>query len=169
MHETAGDLLALQRALDESDAAAGEHLRSIFRPERRLSARQVVDELRGVFLLHLATVTAAGEPRVAPVDGLFYRGRFWFGLPPGAVRIAHVRARPEVSAAYTKGEEVCVLAHGVARVVAREEQAYAEYEAYAREAYTPALWDHWHDHYDDRSGTGLTAWIEPRRIFAMGE
>ncbi len=167
MHETADDLLALQRALDESDATAGEHLRSIFRPERRLTAEQVVAQLRGVFVLHLATVTAGGEPRVAPIDGLFFRGHFWFGFPPGAVRIAHVRKRPQVSATFTKGEEVCVLAHGVAQVVDEDEPAYAEYEAYAREAYTPAVWDYWQRQYDDRRGTGLTAWIEPNRIFAM--
>ncbi len=163
MHETADDLIVLQRALDESDAAAGEHLRSIFRPERRLTAEQVVEELRGVFVLHLATVTAAGEPRVAPIDGLFFRGHFWFGFPPGAVRIAHVRKRPQVSATYTKGEQVCVLAHEVEK----GGPGYAAYEAHAREAYTPAVWDYWRAHYDDRTGPGLTAWIEPSRIFAM--
>ena len=167
MHETGDDLLDLQRALDESDAAAGEHLRSIFRPERRLIAEQVVAELRGVFVLHLATVTAAGEPRVAPIDGLFFRGHFWFGFPPGAVRIAHVRKRPQVSATYTKGEQVCVLVHGVAHEVAEEAPAYAEYEVYARDVYTPEVWDYWRARYEDRRGVGLTAWIEPSRIFAM--
>ncbi len=59
MHETAEDLRELQRVLDASYARAGEHLRSIFRPERRLSAEDVVGVLRGVFVLHLATVTRA--------------------------------------------------------------------------------------------------------------
>lgn len=167
MRESAEDLRELQRALDESDAGAGEHLRSIFRPERRLRAEQVVEELRGVFVLHLATVTAAGEPRVAPIDGLFFRGKFWVGVPPGALRIAHVRARPQVSATYAKGEEVCVIAHGVAHTVPEGEPAHAEYEDYAREVYTPAVWDHWQRHYEDRRGRGLTFWIQPRRIFAM--
>jgi hypothetical protein len=64
---------------------------------------QVVRALQGVFVLHLATVTASGAPLVAPIDGLFYRGRVWFGVPPGAVRIQHIRARPQVSAVHSVG------------------------------------------------------------------
>ncbi|MDQ3654220.1 MAG: pyridoxamine 5'-phosphate oxidase family protein [Chloroflexota bacterium] len=48
-------------------------------------------------LLSLATVNRHGEPRVGPVDGLFYRGRFWFGSSPKAARFRHIRARPAVS------------------------------------------------------------------------
>ena len=63
----------LQHLLDESYEQAGEHLRSIFTPERRMSAEETAQLLRGVFVLNVATVTAAREPMVAPVDGLFYR------------------------------------------------------------------------------------------------
>jgi hypothetical protein len=167
VHETKDDLRNLQRSLDASYAGAGEHIRSIFRPERRMSAEEIVEELRGVFVLHLATVTARAEPRLAPIDGLFFRGHLWFGIPPGAVRQAHVRARPQVSASYSRGEELCILAHGEARVVSEVDPAYAEYLQYAREVYTPALFDHWEAHYEDRKGETLTAWIEPRRLFAM--
>jgi hypothetical protein len=38
MHETSQDLARLQRLLDESYEKAGEHLRSIITPERRLNA-----------------------------------------------------------------------------------------------------------------------------------
>lgn len=48
MHETPDDLRELQRVLDESYARAGEHLRSIFTPERRMSAEEVVRTLRGL-------------------------------------------------------------------------------------------------------------------------
>jgi hypothetical protein len=142
MHESREDLLELQRILDESYACAGEHLRSIFTPERRLSVEQVVRALQGVFVLHLATVTASGAPLVAPIDGLFYRGRVWFGVPPGAVRIQHLRARPQVSAVHSVGEELCIIVHG-------------------------AAWGYWAERYRDREGTGFTAWIEPRRMYAM--
>ena len=54
MHETAEDLAYLQRALDESYAAAGEHLRSIFVPDQRSSAEDLVARLTGVFLINLA-------------------------------------------------------------------------------------------------------------------
>lgn len=63
MRETDEDLRCLQEFLDRSHAGAGEHLRSIFPPERRLSAKDLVRVLEGAFLLHLATVTRAGEPR----------------------------------------------------------------------------------------------------------
>ncbi len=166
MHETAEDLRDLQRALDESYAAAGEHLRSIFRTERRMSAAEVVRVLRGVFVLSLATVTAKGEPMVAPIDGLFYRGRIWFGVPPGALRAVHLRTRPQVSAAYVRGEKLCVIVHGVAREVEASHPMHEPYERYCREAYGPELRDHWAEQYSGREGRGFTAWIEPRRLYA---
>ena len=41
MHESTDELARLQRTLDESYALGGEHLRSIFTPERRMSAEQI--------------------------------------------------------------------------------------------------------------------------------
>ena len=167
MRETEDDLRTLSRLLDESYASAGEHLRSIFTPERRMSAEEVVRTLRGVFVLHLGTVTSSGQPRVAPIDGLFLRGRLWFGVPPGAVRIAHLRARPSVSACYTLGEELCVIVHGTAREIREGEPTYAEYETYGREAYGAEIWDYWSkEHYRDRQGTDFTAWIDADRMYA---
>src|SRR6266542_1040031 len=99
MHETPEDLDYLQRLLDESYASAGEHLRSIdLFSRRRSTAEDVAAALTGVFVINLATVTGRSEPIVAPVDGLFYRGRLWFSLVPGSVRARHLRARPEASA-----------------------------------------------------------------------
>ena len=117
MHETPAELRNLRVLLDDCRADAGTHLRSIFRDERRMSAAQVVRELAGVFVRHVATVTARGRPMLAPVDGLFYRSRFWIGFPPGSVRGRHLRTRPAVSASYSKGEDVCILVHGEAREV----------------------------------------------------
>ncbi len=167
MRETVPDLRDLQQLLDDGYAKAGEHLRSIFRPERRMSAEEMVDELRGVFVLNLATVTKVGEPFLAPLDGLFYRSRFWFGVPPGSLRIRHLRARPSVSANYVQGEDVCIIVHGQVREVASDDPLYASYLEYARETYGPAVWDYWNAAYKDRAGTGYTAWIEPKRMFAM--
>jgi hypothetical protein len=105
MYETAEDMIALSELLDRSYARAGEHLRGIFTPERRIPADELVALLPGVQVLNLATVTRACEPRVAPVDGLFYRGKLWFGTASAAVRIRHLRERPQVSASETRGEE----------------------------------------------------------------
>ena len=166
MRETPEDLERLEQLLDRSYAAAGEHLRSIFTDARRMSPEQIVRALRGVFVLNLATVDASGAPLVSPIDGLFYRGHFWFGFPAGAARIRHVRARPQVSASYNIGEDLCVLAHGRAHEVEESSAAYAAYLDYAREVYTPEVWDYWQSRYADRKSRGLTAWIEPRRMYA---
>ncbi len=45
----------------------------------------------------LATVTAKGEPRVAPLDGLFIRGRFHVGTGGAAARVRHLLRQPKVS------------------------------------------------------------------------
>ena len=54
MHETGDDLRALQQLLDRSYDAAGEHLRRITTPERRLDADDVSSRLTGMCLLALA-------------------------------------------------------------------------------------------------------------------
>ncbi len=168
MHETPDDLRELQRVLDESYARAGEHLRSIFTPERRMSAEQMAQFLQGVFVLNVATVTAACEPMVAPVDGLFYRGKVLFGFPPGSVRVPHLRARPQVSAVHNRGEDYCVIVHGYAREINLDAPEDADFLDYFKEVYG-ASWDYWHkEHYRDREGSEFNAWIERRRMYATG-
>lgn len=112
MHETAADIAALQALLDRSYEGAGAHLLSIHTPERRLTAEQIAERLTGMCLLALATVTADGRPIVGPVDGVFYRGAFYFGSSPDSVRFRHIRARPEVSATHLPGEELAITVHG---------------------------------------------------------
>src|ERR1700732_3830810 len=109
MYETDEDLEALQLLLDQSYARAGSHLRGIWGTDTRLSAEEVVAELAGVQVLDLATVTPRGEPRVAPVDGLFYRGRFWFGSAHSSARFRNIRANPAVSGAVTRGLETFLV------------------------------------------------------------
>ena len=113
-HETPEDLAELQRLIDASHAGAGAHLLRIFSDERRVSAEDLPERLAGIQVLHLATVTARGEPRVAPVDGHFYRGRFYFGSAADSNRFRNIRARPSVSATVTHGEEFAVVVHGTA-------------------------------------------------------
>ena len=117
MRETADDLQELQRLLDESHASMGDHMREIFSEERRLSAEALAERLVGVCVLDLGTVTAAGEPRVAPVDGLFFRGRWHFGSAANSTRFRHIDKRPAVSGSHTRGEELAVIVHGTARKV----------------------------------------------------
>ncbi len=159
MHETPEDLLELQRLLDESHASAGSHLRSIFTEERRLSATQLSEELPGVRVLSVATVTAGCEPIVAPVDGLFFRGRFHFGSSRDSVRVRHLRSRPQVSASHARGEELAVVVHGTARLIDAESSDQRGFRDYLIEVYGPG-WEEW------ASGAAYAV-IEARRMFAV--
>jgi general stress protein 26 len=142
MHERPADLTRLQQLLDASYERAGAHLRSIFIPKKRLSAEDLAEMLTGVQVLNLATVTARGEPRVAPVDGLFFRGDFWFGSSPDSVRFRHIRRRSQVSANHIRGETLAVVVHGDASITDLKDPANAPFVAYCREVYG-AGWDDW--------------------------
>jgi uncharacterized pyridoxamine 5'-phosphate oxidase family protein len=159
MHETDDDLRELQQLLDRSYHGAGEHLRSIFSEERRISAFELPGLLAGVQVLSLATVTASCEPRVAPVDGLFYRGRLWFGSSDTSMRFRHIRARPQVSAAVVHGEELAVIVHGHAEEVETSSHELSDFSDYLREVYGRD-WDDW-------ASESPYARIEPEKMFTF--
>lgn len=92
MHETDADLEQLQNLLDGSYGRAGSHLRGIWGEDSRLDAAGLAAELPGVQVLDLATVNPQGEPRVAPVDGFFYRGHS--GSAPHRTRSASATSAP---------------------------------------------------------------------------
>ena len=76
MHETTEDVQELQALLDRSFEAAGDHLRSIITPERRVTAAHLVERLSGMRLLSLATVTVSASPSVW-VALTWGRDRMW--------------------------------------------------------------------------------------------
>jgi Pyridoxamine 5'-phosphate oxidase len=137
VHETAGDIVALQELLDRSYQGAGSHLLSIHTPERRLTAERVAERLTGMRLLALATVTADGRPIVGPVDGIFYRGAFHFGSSPDSVRFRHIRVRPWVSATHVPGEELAVTVHGRAVPIDLRSEGNAGFRRTLLEVYEP--------------------------------
>jgi hypothetical protein len=141
VQESEADLAALQRVLDDSQARAGAHLRSIFGEDTRVGAAELVALLPGMQVIDLATVSAAGEPRVAPVDGLFFRGRWHFGSSLTSVRAHHLAARPACSAAHTRGEGLCVITHGRAERVDFASRHGEAFLAHLREVYP--TWDEW--------------------------
>jgi Pyridoxamine 5'-phosphate oxidase len=143
VHETPEDLAALQRLLDESDARAGAHLRSIITPERRLTAQQLSQRLTGMRLLAPATVTADGRPIVGPVDGIFFRGAFHFGSSPTSLRFRHIRARPQVSATHLPGEELAVTVHGRAVELDMKAPQHAAFRRCVLDVYTPRYGGDW--------------------------
>ena len=143
MYETPADRSELQELLDRSIATSGTHLRSIVEPDTHtLTADQVVRVLTGMTTLALATVTAAGEPRVSAVDGHLLRGRFVFTTTTAAVKARHLRRRPAVSAAHLVGDDFGVFVHGHARFldVDTPAEAWVENQLVAHYGSSPRTW-----------------------------
>jgi hypothetical protein len=129
VRETAADLEELQALLDQSVEKASPFLRRSFEmPERSLSAAELAARLEGLVVVALATVTAKGEPRVAPIDAVFFRGRFYVPTVVQAARAKHLAARPGVSVTYHEGRSLAVIVHGRAGTVAPDEEPFEEIE-----------------------------------------
>jgi hypothetical protein len=168
VEETDGDLVRLQLVLDESAERSGGHLRSAFAQDRRPSAQQLADALVGIFEMHLAAVTSDGTPLVAPVDGIFYRGRVWVGLPAHSVRAKLVRRDPRVSASYNAAR-VAFIVHGTFREPGLDDPERRGFDRLSRSLYVEQYGDWfgpWMDKRDQTTGPGVTGFIEPRRMYA---
>jgi nitroimidazol reductase NimA-like FMN-containing flavoprotein (pyridoxamine 5'-phosphate oxidase superfamily) len=166
VHETAGDLISLQALIDASYGAAGPHLLSIHEPERRLSAEQVSERLTGMCLLALATVTRDCRPIVGPVDGIFFRGAFYFGSASNSVRFRHIRARPQVSATHLPGEELAVTVHGRAVPFDIAAPEHAAFRRTLLDVYVPMYGEDWEREFLD-AVSPMYARIEADRMFTF--
>lgn len=142
VYETPDDVERLQDLLDVSYAQAGKYLRVIITPDRRVTAERLIDRLRGMRLLVVATVTSDGHPLNGAVDGLFYRGEFWFGSSPRSLRFQHIRHRPFVSATHLDGEPFSVTVHGRAERIRLRAPEHEGFWNYCREVYG-GVWDKW--------------------------
>lgn len=133
MHETAEDMERLGALLNRSIERAGAFLRSSFEmPEHSLSAEQLVRYLQGIENVAFATVTAKGEPRVAPIGSLFYRGRFHIPTVATAARTRMIAARPAVSLTQYVGNDLAIIAHGTATAIPADHADFAALEAMQR-------------------------------------
>lgn len=164
MHETADDLARLQQLLDESAAVSGAHLQRIITEDRRLTAEQLCAELTGMRLLVLATNTRDGRPIAGPVDGIFYRGDFYFGSAPDSVRFTHIRERPDVSATHLPGEELAVTVHGRAVAIDVAAPQHAGFRQTVLDIYVPRYGPEWESFLD--SGVQY-ARIDATRMFTF--
>ncbi|MGH3491300.1 MAG: pyridoxamine 5'-phosphate oxidase family protein [Actinopolymorphaceae bacterium] len=145
MYETAAELRDLQALLDSSLPRSSEHLKSIVTPgERTLTAQQLTTVLACMCTLSVATVTAGGEPRISGLDGHFLHGRWVFSTSGTAVKVRHLRARPAVSVAHIRGDDLGVFVHGRAEFIGRDHPDWQEIE------------DHLTGHY----GSSPTGWGE---------
>jgi nitroimidazol reductase NimA-like FMN-containing flavoprotein (pyridoxamine 5'-phosphate oxidase superfamily) len=164
MHETPADLARLQALLDTSYESAGSHLCNIITPERRLSAADLADRLQGMCLLVLATVTRDGRPMAGPVDGIFYRGDWYFGTAPDARRVAHIRNQPAVSATHLPSEELSVTMHGRASFVDLGAEEQAGFRRTLLDIYVPRYGPDWEAFLD---GGAIYARIDAARMFTF--
>jgi uncharacterized pyridoxamine 5'-phosphate oxidase family protein len=142
MFETEAEIEELDELLDRTLAHANKHLAGIVKPERRLNARQVVRYLQGTKHVAFATVNERGQPRVAPLDGVFIHGRFTVSTGREAARLRHLRANPACSAAHVDGDTVGIVVHGHVTIVGRQNAASEEIEPVWREIYgsSPFEW-----------------------------
>jgi general stress protein 26 len=153
--DTLGDL---QRLLDRSAASAGTHLRRTFEfPEHALSAAQLVTYWNGgVRGVALATVTARGAPRVAPVESLLRGAAFFVPTAQDAARVRQVRAKPEVSFTHWESGRIAVIVHGRASILAPDDPAFAAIDA----SYRAKWWEPLR-----AAGQGVYLRIAPQRLF----
>lgn len=160
MWERAEDLRRLQDVLDRSIAdAQSPMLHHIFRPDRALRAEQIVSLFQDRRVGVLGTVSAAGEPRVAPVDILLVGGRFQASSRESAGRVRHLRRNPAASLTYFEGDDLAVIAHGNAMLIGQDDAHWDDADAACREVYESSAAD-WSD-------DAVYIWLEPVTMFAF--
>jgi uncharacterized pyridoxamine 5'-phosphate oxidase family protein len=142
MLESEDQVRELDALMNRTFARANPHLAEIVKPSRRLNARQVVRYLQGTKHVAFATVNERGEPRVAPLDGVFIRGRFTVSTGGQAARLRHLRANPACSAVHLDGDAVGIVVHGHATIIGRDDEGVGEIEPVWRDIYgsSPFEW-----------------------------
>ena len=143
MHETVEDLRRVQQLLDESYQAVGTHLREVITPERTLTAIKLSEILIGMRLLMLSTVTKDCRPIAGPVDGIFYRGNFYFGSSPVSTRFFHIKHGSSVSATHLPGEELFVTVHGSATPIDIKSPQHGQFRQTLLDIYVPRYGKDW--------------------------
>ena len=150
MLETPDETAALQALLDASHAKASGHLRSIIDDDRTLTAEQLVALLTGMKVLSVATVTAAGEPRISALDGHFLHGTWTCSTAGTSAKAKHLETRPAVSVAHVDGEDLALFSHGYADLMPPGPER-DEVEA------------HWTAHY----GSSPWSWADDIRMYRL--
>ena len=113
MRETEAELRELQALIDRSHKRIGKHMGSITHPKKySLTAEQVVKLLDGMKTVAVAAPSPSGDPLVAPMDGWFLHGKFFFSSSGESVRIRGLKKRPRASIACFEGEKFLINAHG---------------------------------------------------------
>src|SRR5438034_5507704 len=126
MRETQEDIERLQALLDSSIERAGAFLRRSFQmPQHSLTAQELVECWQDVQTVALATVTTRGEPRIAPIGSLLYRGDIYIPTVATAARTRHIMKRPAVSLTLFRANELAIIVHGSVTIMSRD---HADFE-----------------------------------------
>ena len=129
MRETQEDIERLQALLDSSIERAGAFLRRSFQmPQHSLTAQELVECWQDVQTVALATVTTRGEPRIAPIGSLLYRGDIYIPTVATAARTRHIMKRPAVSLTLFRENELAIIVHGYATIISREHEDFEALE-----------------------------------------
>jgi len=158
VYETKSEVEALRRLLDRSSADAGMHLRSIFKSEHRLTARQVLGYLQGVKQVAAATVNSKGEPRVTPIDCVFYHGRFYLSTEAKSLRARHLARRPRISLTFFEGADPVIIVHGRTSFVRKGHPDFSSLDSEWVKAYSTST--------TSLSDSVLFIRVEPEIMFA---
>jgi hypothetical protein len=149
MYETDDELATLQALLDRSHSGSTDHLKAIIHDDRILTASDLVVLLTGMKVLSVATVTAAGEPRISALDGHFLHGTWSFSTSGTSAKARHLETRPAVSVAHIDGEEMAVFSHGHAHAMTPDHPR------------GPETLEHWVRHY----GSSPLGWGPDVRLY----
>ena len=108
----------LATILRDSMERTGPFVRASFEwPAHALSLDDLLALFRQMRVVVLATATAAGAPRVAPVGCLLVGAAFCVPTVRSAARCRMVARRPEVSFAYIEERALAVIVHGRGSIV----------------------------------------------------
>ena len=166
MHETPGDIDALQELLDRSYVSAGTNLRDIHSQGRRLSAAELSDRLQGPRWLVVATVSSDCRPFTAQVDGTFYRGRFYFGVNDMcSLKARHLTRNPAVSATHVPNDNWVVTLHGWAERVNVSRESDPGINRVLIDTYRQRYGPEWTN--DVLTSDSIYFRIEPERMFTL--
>jgi uncharacterized Zn-binding protein involved in type VI secretion len=145
VRETAAELAELQALIDRSLARTRPHMRAIIHPGKySLNAKQVVKLLDGMKTVAVAAPAPNGDPLVAPMDGWFLHGKFYFSSAGDAVRIRGLQKRPRASVAYFEGERFLINAHGPVELMFKDHPGVSEIDAIFLDHYGSSAFD-WSD------------------------
>jgi hypothetical protein len=145
VRETAKELATLQALIDRSLRRTGPHMKAIIHPGKySLNAKQVVKLLDGIKTVAVAAPAPNGDPLVAPMDGWFLHGKFFFSSSGDGVRIRGLSKRPRASIAYFDGEKFLINAHGPVEMMFKGHPEVDEIDAIFDRHYGSSAFD-WSD------------------------